>query len=308
MRSMRQMMEKYINRPEHQDSFRKTVKEILEFDAVQDFVDQHQTELSQEMISNSLSKLNEFVIETKAQGRGEAGQNPGFTPQLFINSNYIDITYVPTQEYYDYSERRKRKALLDNRMMSADVRSARLADVTFDTPKKAALMEEVADFVEQYRQAPLLAKGLYIYGPFGVGKTFLLGALANELVKQNVGVTMLHYPTFTTEIKGTISLNTTQATLNNVKKVPILILDDIGAESNSAWLRDEVLAVILEYRMKESLATFFTSNFSMNDLQTHLSESRDGVERVKANRLMERVRFLAKEVALDGENRRHHAQ
>lgn len=308
MRSMRQMMEKYINRPEHQDSFRKTVKEILEFDAVQDFVDQHQTELSQEMISNSLSKLNEFVIETKAQRRGEAGQNPGFTPQLFINSNYIDITYVPTQEYYDYSERRKRKALLDNRMMSADVRSARLADVTFDTPKKAALMEEVADFVEQYRQAPLLAKGLYIYGPFGVGKTFLLGALANELVKQNVGVTMLHYPTFTTEIKGTISLNTTQATLNNVKKVPILILDDIGAESNSAWLRDEVLAVILEYRMKESLATFFTSNFSMNDLQTHLSESRDGVERVKANRLMERVRFLAKEVALDGENRRHHAQ
>lgn len=46
----------------------------------------------------------------------------------------------------------------------------------------------------------------------------------------------------------------------------------------------------------------------MNDLQTHLSESRDGVERVKANRLMERVRFLAKEVALDGENRRHHAK
>lgn len=308
MQSMRHMMEKYINRPEHQESFRKTVKEILEFDAVQEFVDQHQTELSQEMISNSLSKLNEFVIEVKAQRRGEAGQNPGFTPQLFINSNYIDITYVPTQAYYDYAQRRKRQSLMDNRMMSADVRSARLADVTFDTPKKRALMEEVANFVEQYRQAPLLAKGLYIYGPFGVGKTFLLGALANELVKQNVGVTMLHYPTFTTEIKGTISLNTTQETLNNVKKVPILILDDIGAESNSAWLRDEVLAVILEYRMKESLATFFTSNFSMNDLQTHLSESRDGVERVKANRLMERVRFLAKEVALDGENRRHHAK
>lgn len=307
MKSMRHMMEKYINRPEHQESFRETVKEILAFDAVQEFVDQNQDKLSQEIISNSLSKLNEFVIEMKAQRRGEAGQNPGFTPQLFINTSYIDITYAPTQEYYDHSERRKRRALLDNRMMSADVRQARLVDVTFDTPSKEALMGEVANFVEQYRQAPLLAKGLYICGPFGVGKTFLLGALANELVKQNVGVTMLHYPTFTTEIKGTITLNTTQATLNSVKKVPILILDDIGAESNSAWLRDEVLAVILEYRMKESLATFFTSNFSMNDLQIHLSESRDGVERVKAERLMERVRFLAKEFTLDGVNRRNHA-
>lgn len=301
-------MGKYNNRPGQQESYQETIKEILNFDAVQEFVEQHQDKISQEMIMNSLSKLNEFVIEIKAHRRGEAGQNPGFVPQLFINLNYIDLTYVPTQDYLDYSERRNRRALLDNRMMSADVRRARLADFSYDTPARQALMAEVLNFVEEYQTSPYQAKGLYIVGPFGVGKTFLLGALANELVKQDVGVTMLHYPTFTTEIKGTISLNTTQSTLNSIKKVPILMLDDIGAESNSAWLRDEVLAVILEYRMKESLATFFTSNFSMSDLQVHLAESRDGNERVKANRLMERVRFLAKEVTLQGKNRRNHAE
>lgn len=305
---MRHLMGKYNNRPGQQESYQETIKEILNFDAVQEFVEQHQDEISQEMITNSLSKLNEFVIEIKAHRRGEAGQNPGFVPQLFINLNYIDLTYVPTQDYLDYSERRNRRALLDNRMMSADVRRARLADFSYDTPARQALMAEVLNFVEEYQTSPYQAKGLYIVGPFGVGKTFLLGALANELVKQDVGVTMLHYPTFTTEIKGTISLNTTQSTLNSIKKVPILMLDDIGAESNSAWLRDEVLAVILEYRMKESLATFFTSNFSMSDLQVHLAESRDGNERVKANRLMERVRFLAKEVTLQGKNRRNHAE
>ncbi len=308
MRTMRNLMGKYNNRPGQQESYQETIKEILNFDAVQEFVEQHQDKISQEMIMNSLSKLNEFVIEIKAHRRGEAGQNPGFVPQLFINLNYIDLTYVPTQDYLDYSERRNRRALLDNRMMSADVRRARLADFSYDTPARQALMAEVLNFVEEYQTSPYQAKGLYIVGPFGVGKTFLLGALANELVKQDVGVTMLHYPTFTTEIKGTISLNTTQSTLNSIKKVPILMLDDIGAESNSAWLRDEVLAVILEYRMKESLATFFTSNFSMSDLQVHLAESRDGNERVKANRLMERVRFLAKEVTLQGKNRRNHAE
>lgn len=308
MQTMRQIMTDVIKRVGHGALLEETVKEIFAFDAVQEFIEQHQEEVSQEMITNSISKLNEFMLEVKAMRSGKPGQNPGFTPKLFININYIDITYVPTQEFLDYTEKRKRRALLDNRMMSADVRRARLSD--FDmagSPARQTLMTEVIKFIEEYQENPLAAKGLYISGPFGVGKTFLLGALANELVRKNVAVTMLHYPTFSAEIKNTISQNTTHETLNTIKKVPVLMLDDIGAEANSAWLRDEVLTVILEYRMKESLATFFTSNFNLRELESHLAQTRDGVEAVKAGRIMERVHFLAKEIHFDGANRRHKA-
>ena len=82
------------------------------------------------------------------------------------------------------------------------------------------------------------------------------------------------------------------------------MIDDIGAESNSPWVRDEVLGVILEYRMKESLVTFFTSNFSIAELEIHLSSSRDSEEPLKAKRLMQRVRYLAEEYPLKGRNRR----
>lgn len=46
----------------------------------------------------------------------------------------------------------------------------------------------------------------------------------------------------------------------------VLVLDDIGAEQHSPWVRDDVLQVILQYRMQENLPTFFTSNLSFDDL------------------------------------------
>ena len=39
--------------------------------------------------------------------------------------------------------------------------------------------------------------------------------------------------------------------------VPVLILDDIGSEMNTQWVRDEVLGPILQFRMLEELPTFF---------------------------------------------------
>lgn len=39
------------------------------------------------------------------------------------------------------------------------------------------------------------------------------------------------------------------------------MIDDIGADSMSSWVRDEVLGVILEYRMQQQLPTFFYLEF-----------------------------------------------
>ena len=48
--------------------------------------------------------------------------------------------------------------------------------------------------------------------------------------------------------------------------LPVLMLDDLGAESMTSWGRDEVLGTILQFRMLESLPTFFTSNFDFKEL------------------------------------------
>jgi len=87
-------------------------------------------------------------------------------------------------------------------------------------------------------------------------------------------------------------------------RLEVLILDDIGAEQSSPWMRDEILQVILQHRMQENLPTFFTSNFSFADLERHFASSKNGDETWQAKRVMERIKFLAQEVRLEGENRR----
>ena len=57
-------------------------------------------------------------------------------------------------------------------------------------------------------------------------------------------------------------------------------------------------------RMQEDLLTFFTSNLDFKGLEAHFSLSRSGDESWQAKRVMERIRYLAKETHLQGENRR----
>ena len=305
MQKINQILSQFTRDPKFQADYKATVNYVINHPDVQAFINQHKNAISQEMIENSISKLNEFAREMDLIKKGEQGQNPGFKPVLFLNYNYIDVSYVPTQAYYDNKEKQQQRALLDNRMMSADVREASLDSYYANTDSRKQLLAEVLEFMEIYKKNPYRAQGLYISGEFGVGKTYLLGALANALVKMNKSVTMIHYPTFTTEIKSTFADNSTQEVLTAVKSVDILIIDDIGAEANTVWVRDEVLTTILEYRMKESLPTFFSSNFNMEEIEGHLAHSRDGGdESIKAKRIMERIRFLAKEVTLSGENLR----
>lgn len=85
----------------------------------------------------------------------------------------------------------------------------------------------------------------------------------------------------------------------------ILLIDDIGAENNTAWSRDEVLGTILQHRMDNELSTFFTSNFTIEELEEHLSTTREKNDRVKAKRIIERIKQLTIDMELVSENRRN---
>ena len=66
----------------------------------------------------------------------------------------------------------------------------------------------------------------------------------------------------------------------------ILMLDDIGAEEVTPWVRDEVIGPLLHYRMVHELPTFFTSNLSYDELEHHLSMTREGAEKQKQLELL----------------------
>jgi len=187
------------------------------------------------------------------------------------------------------------------------IQRAKLDDFSVNDQHQNAALTAVINFVGSYlSDRTQYHRGLYIHGSYGIGKTHLMGAMANELAQDGIPVTLIHFPSFTVEMRSAIgSKENPQDKINAIKKVPFLVIDDIGAESITAWIRDDILGVILEYRMQNELPTFFTSNFSMDQLEhEHFTTTKDGVEPVKAERLMQRMRFLAKEMQMAGNNRR----
>ena len=161
----------------------------------------------------------------------------------------------------------------------------------------------IGEFLSKYKKNPH-QQGLYLSGDFGRGKTYILAGLANQVAKENKNIVFLHVPTFIASLSSHFEDNSLQQEIRRVADADLLILDDIGAESLSQWSRDDVLGVILQARMDNVLPTFFSSNLDMNDLEEHFAETKNSVDKVKAARIMQRIRFLAKEVVVFGPNRR----
>ena len=281
-------------------------KEIFEDEDVKAFLDQHKEELTPEAIRKGMSALLEFRMERDARKNHKEVKAPGLEPCLEVHNGFILVNYKRTEEAIRQERERKRRRLIHSINMPKNIAEARFSDTAL-TKEREDVIRELLNFIESYKtDSTTYHKGLYLAGPFGVGKTYMMGALANELSENGVETTLVNVPTYSAEIKQAIATNTVEAKLVSIKNTPILVLDDIGAEMNSAWFRDEVLMVILQHRMLQELPTFFTSNFTIDQLEAHFAHSNKGdQELLKAKRLIERIRFLAKEYFVDGQNHRN---
>ena len=123
------------------------------------------------------------------------------------------------------------------------------------------------------------------------------------MAKKGVKSILIYYPDFLVSLKSSFQTNF-QEKFNQIKKIPLLLLDDIGAENCSNWSRDEVLGPILQYRMENHLPTFFTSNLTIDELEKSLSITSSGVDKVKARRIIERIKQLTIPLELISKNRR----
>ena len=298
MESVGDVLKRQPSRFHYQD----LVQKIMKDPDVAAFIQQES--LTPEELNRSISKFNQYITERDKFLRGDTDYiAKGYKPILVMNHGYADVSYEETPELIAA----EKEAAIKNRLklinLPASLRKASLAQVDLDDLGRLPVFEKLLAFVEQY---PTIRKGLYLYGDFGVGKSFMVAALAHDLSeKRGVSSTLLHYPSFVIDVKNAIGDGNVKTLVDELKLSEVLILDDIGAEQSTAWVRDEILQVILQYRMQENLPTFFTSNFNFEELEQHFAKGKHGNDETwEARRVMERIRYLAEETRLEGENRR----
>ena len=225
-----------------------------------------------------------------------------FYPSILSNNLVFD--YVPCKYKKELDEQNKYKNNIYLFEVPKEIKEASMKNIDLENPDRFEIIKWLKKFLDNY-ESRVGMKGLYLTGNFGCGKTYLISAALNELAKKDHQIAIIYYPEFLRSLKESFG---DQETYNEkfklIKRVEILLIDDIGAETMTEWSRDEVLGTILQYRMQEGLTTFFTSNLSIKDLEEHFSISARGIEKVKAKRIIERIKQLTIEMTLVSENKR----
>lgn len=302
MKNMAQEFSGIIAKNHWNKKYQELTQQALQDPDVQKFIRQHQSQITTTILNNNLDAIYEFV-QAKNHKNNFASE---YDPFLRLVNQSIQVVYRPNPKL----SAQKQQIALEHKFMTlnmaSDIRQANLDDYAQGALGRQESYAAALNFVLKYSQnSQQFIPGLYLCGKLGVGKTYLLAAIARELVEHKVTVLLMHFPTFAVQMKNAIQNNSVLSQINQIKAVPILMLDDIGADSLSSWIRDEVLGVILQYRLQEKLPTFFSSNFSMSELQKHLTVNQRGDEEtLKAARIMERIRFLSQEIIVSGPNRR----
>ncbi|WP_088033049.1 primosomal protein DnaI [Evansella clarkii] len=294
-----------------EDRLALMTREILKDDRIQAILSAH-PELTQEQLERGMNELYQYKKQMKncdlCPGL-DACPNllKGYEPKLSLYRNDFQLGYQPCRLKRKEEERKRHASLVKSLYIPKEMTEANFDGFHEDNTSRINAMAKAMEFIVNVQPGEN-GRGLYIYGPFGVGKTYLMGAIANELADRNIETMIVYTPDFFRELKNGISDGTYQAKLEEVKRAPVLILDDIGAETMSNWVRDDILGALLQFRMMEKLPTLFTSNFDLDELEYHLSYTQKGgiekIDSLKAKRIMERIRHLSTTIDMKGDNKR----
>lgn len=135
-------------------------------------------------------------------------------------------------------------------------------------------LAKVMDYVINWKENREAGRGIYFCGDVGTGKTHLAVAVLNELIKRKrVPSLFVTVPELLDNLRGTYNDpgRNIDEWMDAVKNADFLVLDDLGSERPTEWVRER-LFVVINHRYREQLPTLFTSNVGPKDLAAQLGE------------------------------------
>lgn len=265
-----------------------------------------ENDLDINFVKNNSSKLKRWAenkqICANCKGLDECKFNQGRYFELKLNDGFLEQVYSKCNYFKEEETKNEylKNYVLYHGSEDMKLRTFKMVDLCKEDK------QDVIDICNQLIRSENESKGIFLSGKPGIGKTFFMNCVGNLYVKKGYQVAFVNSPTLMSDLKNNFNVNGyTEEVLSKLKRCDVLILDDIGGESISAWSRDEILMPLLNERMEKKLKTYFTSNYNFERLEEHFSiDSRGHVDKIKANRLMERIKAVSNEKTIKGVNRR----
>ncbi|MBQ9124893.1 MAG: ATP-binding protein [Acholeplasmatales bacterium] len=218
-------------------------------------------------------------------------------------TKYLDNQFILMECKYKKELRLQNEAsnLIKTLYLPTSILEADLKDFHINSESRSKIYNQIIAFINSFGKQK--CKGLYIYGSFSIGKTYTLACIANELSKNNISSLLIYFPDLVVDLKNAINTDRFEALINMLKSIDVLMLDDLGSENMTPWIRDEILGPILNYRALENKPVFISSNINPGDLKNHFSIDKASASSLKAERLLSRMNALMNSINMDDSQR-----
>jgi DNA replication protein DnaC len=132
-------------------------------------------------------------------------------------------------------------------------------------------LEDALDAARAFAEDP---EGWLVFvGPNGCGKTHLAAAIANARIDEDGRAIMCPFPDLLDHLRSTFapeSRVTYDELFETIRTAPVLVLDDLGTQSATAWAQEKLYQLI-NYRYTARLPTVITTNHSLDTLEPRIA-------------------------------------
>lgn len=226
----------------------------------------------------------------------------GFVYTPYVDGKGLTFSYIACKYKQEEIKNEKYQENVYYFDIPKEIKEARMSKIYISDKNRIEVISWLKEFIDRYLKDEN-KKGLYLYGNFGGGKTYLIAAAFNELARRGKQVAIIYWSELLRDLKASFGDDFAEK-YDYIKRIPLLLIDDIGAENTTPWSRDEILGPLLQYRMEEKLTTFFTSNLSLEELEIHFSNTDYKTDKLKARRIIERIKQLSTEMKMISKNNR----
>jgi DNA replication protein DnaC len=154
----------------------------------------------------------------------------------------------------------------------------RYRGVGFDRPPVTEISSGAVTMVRRYVRdidASLdSGRGLWLFGDVGTGKTTLAMLVSKEAIEAGRSVAIYSLPRLLAEIRTTFDDDSERSyvhLLDRLAEVDLLHLDDVGTEKTSAWVLEQLYAII-NSRYEDEKSVIITTNLDREQLGEQIHE------------------------------------
>lgn len=153
-----------------------------------------------------------------------------------------------------------------SRLRVQGIQDKAVREYTFANAEQSEEIIKCRKYVERWPDMLENNSGLMFWGGVGNGKTFAASCIANALIDKGIPALVTSFPRILSAGWDKTEI------IDQMRRFPLMVIDDLGAERQSEYAR-EVVYMVVDERYKAGKPLIVTTNLKLDDLKNPADEN-----------------------------------